>query len=33
MDFEKLMNNVRKRNMSAYFAKNSEEAVKTAITR
>ena len=31
MDFEKLMNNVRKRNMSAYFAKNSEEAIKTAI--
>ena len=31
MNFEKLMRNVEKRNMSAYFAKDKEEAVKTAV--
>lgn len=31
MNFEKLMRNVEKRNMSAYFAKDKEEAVKTAL--
>lgn len=31
MDFEKIVKNIEKRNMSAYFAKDKEEAVKTAF--